>query len=78
MIGIVQATFSFDTFDELIGLATSRVPSGVAFGSDHNDAGWLVGAALLLEVDVVAADVELPDCVTVTVVCATVLVRVCV
>jgi hypothetical protein len=57
LIGIDHATFSFETFDELIWLATSRVPSGSAFGSDHVDTGGVV----VDEVDVDCA--EDVDCV---------------
>jgi hypothetical protein len=57
VIGIFHATFSFDTFEELIELATSRVPSGVAFGSDHDVAASAVVAAVVDAV-VVAAVVD--------------------
>src|ERR1700722_20040988 len=57
-IGIFQATFSFDTFDELIWLTTSRVPAGVAFGKDHTEAASAVVAAVVDAVVVVAAVVD--------------------
>jgi hypothetical protein len=60
-IGIVHATFSFDTFDELIELATSRVPSGVAFGNDHVWAACAVVAAVVLAVVVAAVVAAVVD-----------------
>jgi hypothetical protein len=51
VIGIVQATFSWDTFVDLIWLATARVPSTLAFGVDHDGA----------TADEPLDDVEVPD-----------------